>query len=141
MFAYYKEKLFCPICKEHREEWAKSSGANYYINGHGSYIYYKETCSLCGKSYYLIAGNNGILEMRINGISLEDAIETRKKIVEDEKSKLYYDNKKRYELRPDEIDYIIKQCNEIYAIDEMDLVISEESINEADLTLHSCWMS
>ena len=69
MFDYSIHKIFCPLCKRTRDELPRSSGTNYYIKGHGDNIYYKDTCSLCGKSYYLISGNDGILEMRINFIS------------------------------------------------------------------------
>lgn len=149
MFVDYLETLYCPICKEYREEWTKSTGTNYCIKGHGVNIYYKETCSLCGKSYYLIAGNNGILEMRINGMSLEEAIEKRKEIVKAEKDESFqkfhnYITRSRDEycqLNQREIESIEEQCKEIYEIDENDLVIPAELINPEDLIIHSCWMS
>lgn len=149
MFDYSIHKIFCPLCKGTREEMVKGSGTNYYIKGHGNNIYYKDTCSLCGKSYYLIAGNNGILEMRINGMSLEEAIEKIKEIVKAEKDESFqkfhnFITRSRDEycqLNQREIESIEEQCKEIYEIDENDLVIPAELINSEDLIIHSCWMS
>ena len=45
MFDYSIHKIYCPMCKRTREEYAKGSGANYYIKGHGENVYYKDTCT------------------------------------------------------------------------------------------------
>lgn len=149
MFDYSIHKIFCPLCKGTREEFAKSSGTNYYIKGHGNNIYYKDTCSLCGKSYYLIAGHNGILEMRVNGMSLEEAIEKRKEIVRAEKDKSFQEfhnfitrSRDEYcQLGQRETEDIEKQCKRIYEIDGNDLVIPAELIKPEDLTIRSSWIS
>ena len=149
MFDYSIHKIFCPLCKRIREEFAKSSGTNYYIKGHGENIYYKDTCSLCKKSYYLIAGNNGILEMRINGLSLEEAIEKKKQIIKDEKDESFQKfhnfitcGRDEYcHLNQKEIERIEEKCNEIYGIDENELVIPAELVNKDDLIVESVWMS
>lgn len=155
MFDYSIHKIYCPICKRTREEWAKGSGANYYIKGHGRNIYYKDTCSLCGKSYYLIAGHNGIIEMRVKGISLQEAIERMKEIVIDEKdswfllSRISFNprnftnlNRNEYcQLSQREIEIIEKQCKEIYGLVEQDLFIPAELVSKNDLEVESVWMS
>ena len=149
MFDYSIHKIFCPLCKRTREEFAKSSGTNYYIKGHGDNIYYKDTCSLCGKSYYLISGNYGIIEMRINGLSLEEAIEKKKQIIRDEKDESFQRSRnfiarsrdEYCQLNQREIEIIEETCKKIYGIDENDLVIPAELVNKDDLIVESVWMS
>lgn len=137
------------MCKKIREEYAKGSGVNYYIKGHGDNIYYKDTCSLCGKSYYLIAGHDGFIEMRINGLSLEEAIEKKKQIVRYEKDESFQKfhnfiarSRDEYcQLNQREIERIEATCKEIYRIDENDLVIPAELVSKDDLEIESVWMS
>ena len=140
MFDYSIHKIFCPLCKRTREEFAKSSGANYYIKGYGENIYYKDTCSLCEKSYYLIAGNEGFIESRFAGIAMEDAL--KNKINELEKSfRLFYGIEKHHELWESKVKCITEICKRIYSMDENDLVIPAELVNKDDLIVESVWMS
>lgn len=141
MFDYSIHKIYCPMCKRTREEYAKGSGANYYIKGHGENVYYKDTCSLCGKSYYLIAGHEGFIESRIEGIPMEEAIKYRIKKLEDEEFIFYGNYKREHELKQHRIDSITERCKKIYEMDEKDLVIPAELVNKDDLKLHSSWMS
>lgn len=141
MFDYSIHKIYCPICKRTREELAKGSGTNYYIKGHGDNIYYKDTCRLCGKSYYLITGHEGFIESRIEGISMEEAIKNRIKKLEDEESGFFDNCKRGYELKQHRIDSITESCKEIYEMDENDLVIPAELVSKDDLEVESVWMS
>lgn len=68
--------LFCPLCKKRSERWI-SSGCAFQIKGHENYTYYKESCTKCQKHFYLPCGSNGIIEMRMNGVPIEDAIEAK----------------------------------------------------------------
>lgn len=140
MFDYSIHKIFCPLCKRTREELAKGSGTNYYIKGHGDNIYYKDTCSLCGKSYYLISGHEGFIESRFTGIAMEDAL--KNKINELEKSfRLFYGIEKHHELWESNVKCITEICKKIYSMDENDLVIPAELVNKDDLIVESVWMS
>lgn len=140
MFDYSIHKIYCPMCKKTREEYAKGSGANYYIKGHGENIYYKDTCSLCGKSYYLICGHEGFIESRFAGIAMEDAL--KNKINELEKSfRLFYGIEKHHELWESKVKCITEICKRIYSMDENNLVIPAELVNKDDLIVESVWMS
>lgn len=140
MFDYSIHKIFCPLCKRIREEFAKSSGTNYYIKGHGENIYYKDTCSLCEKSYYLIAGNEGFIKSRLEGIAMEDAL--KNKINELEKSfRLFYGIEKHHELWKSKVKCVTEICKRIYGMDENELVIPAELVNKDDLIVESVWMS
>lgn len=140
MFDYSIHKIYCPMCKKTREEYAKGSGANYYIKGHGENIYYKDTCSLCGKSYYLIGGHEGFIESRFAGIAMEDAL--KNKINELEKSfRLFYGIEKHHELWESKVKCITEICKRIYSMDENDLVIPAELVNKDDLIVESVWIS
>ena len=137
MFDYSIHKIYCPLCKRTREEYAKSSGANYYIKGHGENIYYKDTCSLCGKTYYLIAEHEGFIKSRFEGIPMEEAIKTKLKELEDEDFG-FFDKCKIKQFR---IDSIISTGKEIYEMEEDDLVIPAEFVNKDDLKVQSTWIS
>ncbi len=136
MFNYSKQRKYCPICEQYREEYESSRGVNYFIKGHGRNVYYEEHCDWCDSYYYVLCGNDGIIEMRLTGMGEEDAINAKLEIAR--KMKLSFQNK---ELSQREIDDITEKCKMIYSMDISDLVISSENVKRQDLKVHSCWMS
>ena len=123
--------LFCPLCKKRSERWI-SSGCAFQIKGHENYTYYKESCTKCQKHFYLPCGSNGIIEMRMNGVPIEDAIEAKCNEIKIRRGGLF---------TPRDRDRIEKQCKEIYEMNENDLVISEDLVKKEDLKVVPAWMS
>lgn len=77
-------------------------------------------------------GSNGIIEMRMNGVPIEDAIEVKCNEIKIRRGGLF---------TPTDRDRIEKQCKEIYEMNENDLVISEDLVKKEDLKVVSAWMS